>query len=1031
MTTEGQGKNGFSRADLLWGMFTVPADQAARDQLASSLGFELENPPPDGESDTEHKGDITGKSTRDEAGYSVQNDNKDNDLPEKESKSTNAAYFRISNRHLNEQQSGSETDNLNQLPDWFTQAKPTILTETETRIPACHRVIPLHTELTRWARLEPFLRKILGANVSGIRIDEQQLVRQVASGQFIRRVPRKKRRSWSETVRVLIDINADNFPYRSDFLHLCDKLMQARGTDGLELQYIHDEPGSYIIRYEQFREFIEPWSAPDKDTPLLILSDLGMHTHSHSTFNNWLLFGQLLNAQGIRPFVLMPVAERDINKRLLRYFDCFIWEGISDFKRVKGAYQAEKDERHHAESIDTLLSYFFATLRVDAGLLRAVRYLLPGELAGDGTDMHLPFDIGHETAIWRHRNTVHEGDEWGWQPNGRENYQDDAVALLKQLKPKKRAQLVELIGRYHALLPDELYFEAMYNLMLLEGLDEEGILAGMVPAEVRQATERYMQDLVKTYAGHPGHGLLDGWVKRHLTRNQAKSLRGQYDFWLAFMAYSHLHEEQRTGQSETAFPDFLTPEERTEILRYINHAKAYRQYELRQQGEKLVLKVKEKAKAKPAEQDDWVSNTPSGALLLNLTLNDERIFHVHTDRHGNKKLVSLNLDKIKNGFGFPSAGQHEFQIGRECFTVDVRTAQQQKEPWMKFIASGSDGLYAESQTRDGDIYRWYWYPPEWDKEQGMLPGFWYPEEPASEWARLTWMHDGRIGRDRYGLYLYFEIADIPHRFRWIEPTAFMMGSPADEAGRYDNETQHEVILTQGYWLAETTCTQALWQAVMGNNPSNFKGENNPVENVSWEDVTDKFLQRVNKQHPELKLRLPTEAEWENACRAGTTGAFNFEGELSLGRVNYDGTWDGGAEWGEGALKQTAEVKSYSPNLWGLYEMHGNVWEWCQDWRGDYPAQPVVDPQGAVAGSLRVLRGGSWFGYGRDCRSANRNGFDPSIGRHNYGFRLARGHELSPVRSGRAGQQPVGSHAAAARGGQAGDGQRGSSRRKKK
>ena len=118
------------------------------------------------------------------------------------------------------------------------------------------------------------------------------------------------------------------------------------------------------------------------------------------------------------------------------------------------------------------------------------------------------------------------------------------------------------------------------------------------------------------------------------------------------------------------------------------------------------------------------------------------------------------------------------------------------------------------------------------------------------------------------------------RFRWIQPGSFVMGSPEEENGRYDDETPHQVNLSQGYWLADTACTQALWQAVMGNNPSQFKGENRPVDSVSWNDV-QQFIETLNQQQPGLNLRLPSEAEWEYACRAGTTGAFNFEGELSL------------------------------------------------------------------------------------------------------------------------------------------------------
>jgi formylglycine-generating enzyme required for sulfatase activity len=170
-----------------------------------------------------------------------------------------------------------------------------------------------------------------------------------------------------------------------------------------------------------------------------------------------------------------------------------------------------------------------------------------------------------------------------------------------------------------------------------------------------------------------------------------------------------------------------------------------------------------------------------------------------------------------------------------------------------------------------------------------------------------------------------------------------MGSPETEADRYNDEVQHEVTLTQGFWLAETTVTQALWQAIKGDNLSHFKGDNRPVERVSWDD-TQEFIQQLNTilqtLQPEYAFRLPTEAEWEVACRAGTQTPFNFDGDLSLNKVNYRGTWDDYSNWGKGALQATAEVKSYPCNAWGLYEMHGNVWEWCQDdWTAQFSDRP--------------------------------------------------------------------------------------------
>ena len=182
---------------------------------------------------------------------------------------------------------------------------------------------------------------------------------------------------------------------------------------------------------------------------------------------------------------------------------------------------------------------------------------------------------------------------------------------------------------------------------------------------------------------------------------------------------------------------------------------------------------------------------------------------------------------------------------------------------------------------------------------------------------------------------------------------------------------HPVTISHGFWLAETTVTQALWQAVTGNNPSHFKGDNRPVEKVSWDDAQD-FIQQLNAfiqaLQPEYGFRLPAEAEWEYACRAGSETPFNFDGELTLEKVNYRGTWDDYSQWGQGALQETAEVKSYPCNAWGLFEMHGNVWEWCQDyWSEQSNKEPAFDPKGPDTGSGRVVRGGSWH-YLRQARA---------------------------------------------------------------
>ncbi len=239
------------------------------------------------------------------------------------------------------------------------------------------------------------------------------------------------------------------------------------------------------------------------------------------------------------------------------------------------------------------------------------------------------------------------------------------------------------------------------------------------------------------------------------------------------------------------------------------------------------------------------------------------------------------------------------------------------------------------------------------------------------------------GQDKYGFFADFSVATGPmywdcvaQRMRWVPPGTFLMGSPEDEWARNENEVQHEVTLTAGFWLADTTCRQELWNAVMQDNPSHFPGDLLPVENVDYDQVHE-FFARVAEIVPGLQLQLPTEAQWEYACRAGTQTPFSFGDDITPEQVNYDGNYpyrDGT----KGEYRETTVACDSLPaNDWGLFQMHGNVWEWCRDWHGPYDVTGhVVDPVGPKEGSDRVIRGGSWFSYARYARSASRYGYGP-------------------------------------------------------
>ena len=220
----------------------------------------------------------------------------------------------------------------------------------------------------------------------------------------------------------------------------------------------------------------------------------------------------------------------------------------------------------------------------------------------------------------------------------------------------------------------------------------------------------------------------------------------------------------------------------------------------------------------------------------------------------------------------------------------------------------------------------------------------------------------------------------------IPAGTFMMGSQESEAGRYSDETQHEVTISKPFYMGKYPVTQAQWQQVMGNNPSRFKGDKLlPVENVSWDDAQAFCLEL--KVTTQARFGIPTEAQWEYACRAGTTTPFHFGNELNGTQANCDGTAPYGTAMAGVWLEKPTPVGKYPGNAWGLHDMHGNVWEWCSDWYGEYLTGSVTDPTGPESGSNRVNRGGCWYFVAAFCRSAFRYRFEPSIRDNNLGFRL--------------------------------------------
>ena len=226
--------------------------------------------------------------------------------------------------------------------------------------------------------------------------------------------------------------------------------------------------------------------------------------------------------------------------------------------------------------------------------------------------------------------------------------------------------------------------------------------------------------------------------------------------------------------------------------------------------------------------------------------------------------------------------------------------------------------------------------------------------------------------------------------RRINSGNFLMGSPESELGRSRNETQHNVTITLPFYISVFEITQSQYQLITGYNPSRLKGNTRPVDNVSYDEINSYFLNKIREKMG-LNFDLPTEAQWEYACRAETTNAWNNGSDIDntdqdkelnkLGRYKYN------QNDLKGDCSEHTTVGSYLPNAWGLYDMHGNVWEWCLDWYGDIEKKPATNPSGPSYGTYRVLRGGSWDTGANNCRSAMRNMYPPNKFDANLGFRV--------------------------------------------
>jgi formylglycine-generating enzyme required for sulfatase activity len=219
----------------------------------------------------------------------------------------------------------------------------------------------------------------------------------------------------------------------------------------------------------------------------------------------------------------------------------------------------------------------------------------------------------------------------------------------------------------------------------------------------------------------------------------------------------------------------------------------------------------------------------------------------------------------------------------------------------------------------------------------------------------------------------------------IPPGRFTMGSPSSEDGRQDIEAPHQVTITRSFYMSATEITRRQWRAVVEGQTEAIPGESMPQESVPWSGAVE-FCRRLSEKAQRV-VRLPTEAQWEYACRAGTTTAFWFGDSMHPDRAAFDATYRYGDAPKGRRRSEASPVGSFDHNAWGLFDMHGNAWEWCSDWLGEYPSEALTDPTGPPTGSRRVLRGGAWSRGPDMARSARRDACAPGDPYPVCGFRI--------------------------------------------
>jgi formylglycine-generating enzyme required for sulfatase activity len=853
---------------------------------------------------------------------------------------------------------------LTEAPDWFSQGEMPgdAVFESDPNVTA-----PPVAPLVSGPRLVPFLRRHLARPQRSGDTDVPRLLRHLTRHEPIRRWPVRERARWPARVCIVLDTGHRLYPLDDDLRRIVTLLERLLG------------PRLMVLTTEQGL----PQVPLDGRSAVVVLSDAGQGTGDIDAMSRWAAWGQRIARAGTRALLLAPLPGRLVRSELAQGFDLALLDDEPTPLRLVGrAGWRSVQAPAEPHDITPLRAALFGHTYVTPEVLRDLRRTLTG--------WGLALDVGSEQAVWQ--DTAVSGGATACMIRNeqrepvRAEFADEAVLSLamraaavavmwrhlQAASPFVRAEYARrLVGQFPAGHPLEAVLRAgveagdalAQRACVVMGRNESGEMAQSVAAYTARFGTRSL-DLID----QGGDALQAAWLIAHRHELAVGRVKPPMGLRLDRLAWLLARQHETRRVAVQVLPERSTAGALQWCLRFDPVAS----------GGSAPLVTLDAGPVAVVEVEGvgrMLGAVPGavgglGASRLKMQLGGRQLelepFHRpdwaesiwfdqsewHARLPGGRELIWTPT--ISNDFGADLAGVVSTTPLKKPCWWDANDRQQTLA-----VLPGSPGRVA------------------WASRTGLEAGVW--------WAEFT--IKGRRG-------------PVTQRLCWIPPGEFLMGSPENEKGRYDDERQHPVLLTQGYWLADTACTQELWEAVMRKNPSDFKNDpQNPVENVSWNDITQEFLPHLNKLVPGLNLTLPTEAQWEYACRAGTQTRYSFGDEIDQDQVNF-----------EGKRGKTVPVKALPENRWGLHQMHGNVWEWCQDALAAYPEGTLIDPivhQDRKESRQRVLRGGCWISDGRHCRSAYRLAGEPVARSGDFGFRLARGLADQPDQLRQFGQPEAG------------------------